>query len=516
MSQDVQAINPVVPLDYPDPDVIRVDDTYYMSTTTMHFMPGCEILRSYDLVNWEHATFVYHKLDSTPAQRLEGESNIYGKGMWASSLRHHEGKFYLIFAANDTRKTYLYTTENIEGTWEKSEIEGFYHDSSLLFDDDGRVYLVHGNRDVQLIELESDLSKPKENGVNRIVVSDRDNPNLAYEGAHFYKINNKYYLFLIRSLPDRWMRVEGCFVSDSIEGEFVGRDVLIDDRNYCGQGVAQGGIVDTPDGDWYAVLFQDHGAVGRIPILLPISWQDDFPVFGVDGKIPSDFKTNSTRPDYVYQPLVNSDDFKTSYPNEYGLAPIWQFNHEPVTADYQINHQEGFFEIKTSKTTDQLLQATNTLTQRMIFPSCAAEVTLDASHLNDGDVAGFGALQGAYGFAGITKDSGKYYLIMRSKPLENLEMQSFSTNKLAEKEWERIELDAPTVTLRIEADFWEMKDETKFFYQKDNEFVQIGPKHKVAFNLDHFVGCRFALFCYSTSEIGGSAKFSQFNYYQNN
>lgn len=512
MSNEIKAINPVVPLDYPDPDVIRVGDTYYMSSTTMHFLPGCEILRSYDLVNWEHATFVYHQLDSTPAQRLEDDSNIYGRGMWASTLRYHKGKFHLVFAANDTRKTYLYTSEQVEGPWEKSEIEGFYHDSSLFFDDDDRVYLVYGNRDIRLIELEEDLSKPKEGGINRIIVSDRDNPNLAYEGAHFYKINGKYYVFLIRSLPDRWMRVEGCFVSDSLEDEFTGGDVLIDDRNYCGQGVAQGGIVDTPDGDWYAVLFQDHGAAGRIPILVPISWKDDFPVFGVDGKIPTDFSTKSTRPGYEYKPLVNSDDFKTDYPNEFGLAPIWQFNHEPDKSGYHVNYDQGYFEITTTKLTDDLLQAKNTLTQRMLFPNCAAEVTIDASKLNDGDVTGFSAFQGAYGLIGMTKDQGQLYIIMKTKPLVNPGMQSFDPNQSEVKEWERIAIDSPIMTFRIEADFWQMKDTVRFLYQDGDDFKQLGPDHKVAFKLDHFVGCRFGLFAYSPKKIGGSAQFSQFKY----
>lgn len=117
------------------------------------------------------------------------------------------------------------------------------------------------------------MSGPKEGGIDRIVVSDEGNPNLGYEGTHFYKINGKYYLFFIHSLRSEWKRVEACFVSDSLEGEFIGKDVLNDDRGYCNQGVAQGGIVDTPDGRWYAMLFQDHGAVGRIPVLLPISWE---------------------------------------------------------------------------------------------------------------------------------------------------------------------------------------------------------------------------------------------------
>lgn len=144
--------NPITELDYPDPDVIRVDDTYYMVSTTMHFMPGCEILRSYDLIHWEHLSYVYERLDSTEEQRLVGEKNCYGKGMWAASLRYHKGMYYICFVANDTGKTYLYTADDIEGPWEKRIIEGFYHDCSLLFEDD-HVYIVSGNRNVRLQEL---------------------------------------------------------------------------------------------------------------------------------------------------------------------------------------------------------------------------------------------------------------------------------------------------------------------------------------------------------------------------
>lgn len=265
-----QEINPITRLDYPDPDVIRVDNTYYMVSTTMHFMPGCEILRSYDLVNWEHASYVYDVLDSTPGQKIEGEENIYGQGMWAASLRYHKGIFYVCFVANDTGKTYIYSAPSIEGPWKKSYIKGFYHDCSILFDDDDRVYIASGNKYIRLQELDADLSGPKEGGIDRIVVKDEGHPGLGYEGTHFYKINGKYYLFFIHSLRKEWKRVEACFVSDSLEGEFTGGDVLNDDMGYCNQGVAQGGIVDTPDGKWYAVLFQDRGAVGRIPVLVPI------------------------------------------------------------------------------------------------------------------------------------------------------------------------------------------------------------------------------------------------------
>jgi len=371
-------INPLIKMDYPDPDVIRVDDTYYMVTTTMYFMPGCEILRSYDLINWEHASYVYETLDGTASQKLIGNENIYGKGMWAATIRYHKNKFYVCFAANDTHITYLYVSENINGPWDKRYIKGFYHDCSLLFDNDDKVYIIYGNNDIWLTQLKDDLSAPLEGGLNKIIISDKGNNILGYEGSHFYKINGKYYIFLIHSKKDKWMRTEACFMSDTIDGDFKGSDVLEDDRGYCGQGVAQGGIVDTPDGKWYAILFQDSGAVGRIPILIPVSWKNDFPVFGENGKIPDEITVKSTRPDYVYTPLFGNDDFKSSSNK---LDYKWQFNHEPDKTAYKYDGENGRFELFANKVCNDVTQSTNTFTQRTLFPFCSAEVTVDASRL---------------------------------------------------------------------------------------------------------------------------------------
>ena len=225
-----------------------------MVSTTMYFFPGGEILRSRDLVHWEHLSYIYDSLDDTPGQRLEGTENIYGQGMWAACIRFHQGLFYVCFVANDTGKAYLYTASDPGGPWQRRPIQGFYHDCSLLFDQDGRVYISYGNRDIRITELKEDLSGPKLGGLDRVVVSDRGNPNLGYEGSHLYCINEKYYLFLIHSRRDRWRRTQACFTADSLEGEFTGGDVLDDDMGYWDQGVAQGGIVDTPEGQ--AVL---HG-----------------------------------------------------------------------------------------------------------------------------------------------------------------------------------------------------------------------------------------------------------------
>lgn len=116
------ALNPIIRMDYPDPDVIRVDDTYYMVSTTMYYMPGAVILRSYNLVDWEIASYVYDTLEDTPQENLEGTAHAYGKGMWAASIRYHKGTYYVCFVANDTHKTYLYQSESITGPWRKQNI----------------------------------------------------------------------------------------------------------------------------------------------------------------------------------------------------------------------------------------------------------------------------------------------------------------------------------------------------------------------------------------------------------
>ncbi len=524
-------VNPVTRLDYPDPDVIRVEDTYYMVSTTMHFMPGCEILRSYDLRNWERVTYVYDTLDSTPGQKLEGEENIYGKGMWAATIRYHKGTFYVCFVANDTHKTYLYTAKDIEGPWEKHTIEGFYHDCSLLFDDDDKVYIAYGNKNIYITELNDDLSAPREGGLHRLAVSDEGTPGLGYEGTHFYKINGRYYLFFIHSRWDRWRRTEACFVADSIDGEFVGGEVLDDDRGYCDQGVAQGGIVDTPDGKWYGVLFQDHGAVGRIPVLIPVTWKEGltvhreakpeeqsewlveapFPVFGDGGRIPEKFAVESTRSGYIYQPLVESDDFKGE------LKTCWQFNHEPDKALISQDKEKGSWKVTTDKVCTALTQAKNMITQRMLYPGCAAEVTVDGSGLKDGDFAGICALQGCYGAIGLARRDGKLYLAVRGVESQDSSLQPLAKNENCEVELISVPFEEERVRLRLEADFTEMRDVASFYYRSAafkmrNPWVKLLDNHKMYFKMDHFTGCRFGLVTYSTKVTGGSGEFGDFVY----
>lgn len=521
MNQEYQ-YNPITALDYPDPDVIRVGDTYYMVSTTMHFMPGCEILRSYNLVDWEHAAYVYETLDVTPKMTLENGQNAYGQGMWAATLRYHKGMFYICFVANDTRKTYLFMAEDICGPWVKKEIKGFYHDCSLLFDENDKVYIAYGNKDIYITQLKEDLSEPLEGGLHRLVVSDTGNNRLGYEGTHFYKINGRYYLFFIHSLKEEWKRVEACFSSDSLDGEFVGGDVLNDDMGYCNQGVAQGGIVDTPEGNWYAVLFQDRGAVGRIPILLPVTWEGAQPVFGREGKVPKSFSIPEGKPDYEYEKLTGSDDFKQDFTGSiteqirhygcFGLKSFWQFNHIPDMSLVSVDGEKGILSIRTDTLSSSVTQTKNILTQRMQFPKCSGAVTVNAADIKEGDYAGLCALQGCFGMVAVTKRDGKYFVVMQSKVAEDASLQASGKENMAGQEWEAVAVSDTTIRLKIQVDFAEQRDEAAFFCFTEGEWRKIGITHKLYFKMDHFTGCRFGLLMQATKETGGVAAFSDFVY----
>ena len=536
MSKMTTGSNPILRMDFPDPDVIFVDGVYYMITTTMHFLPGGQILRSYDLLNWEHAAYVYDLLDSTEGQRLTGDKYIYGKGMWAASLRYHKGTFYVVFVCNDTQKTYLYRADRIEGPWKKSEIRGFYHDCSLLFDDDERVYVVYGNRQIYLTELDADLTGPKEGGLSRLLLKDSDETPLGFEGTHIYKIDGRYYLFFIHSLADHWRRVEACFSSDSLTGDFRGGDVFDDDMGFRNSGIAQGAIVCGVDGIWNAVLFQDSGAIGRIPVVVPVKWEQG-PVLGIDGKVPAELTlpvSEKCPEGYEYAPLAGSDDFKYGFSWEdglreyssdkykrefgtFGLRSIWQFNHEPDLSLVERNEENGRLWIKTDKLSLNVNHTKNTITQRMIYPSCAAEVTIDCSRLSDGDCAGLVALQGDYCWAGVEKRDGKLYEVMYAHKSEEgpWDLSPVPGTKVEEREAQVMRGDGKPeelVRVRMEVLFEKEKDEAVCLTERDGSWQNIGKPHKLRFRLDHFTGARFGLFVYSTKSTGGQAGFSDFRY----
>ena len=509
-----QYANPVINSDFPDPDIIRVGDTYYMASTTMYFMPGGDILRSWDLVHWEFVGHVFETLEDTPAHRLEEGRQIYGQGMWAPSLRFHEDVFYLTFSCNDTHKSLLFRAKDPAGPWERLEMGGFFYDASLFFDEDGRVYIVHGNTALRITELETETWGPKPGGLDRVAVTDLPGQRLGYEGSHLYKRAGKYYLFTCH-MPQgsQYLKTQDCFLSDSLAGPFRKKTILDDDMDYRGFGIAQGGMVDTPEGDWYAFLFQDRGALGRAPVIMPMTFdREGFPVLGENGRTPRTILPVRGAPEHRYAPLNGSDDFRYE-PDGDGkvrLAPFWQFSHNPDPEGWSVTARPGAFRLTTRYTSPNLILARNTLTQRCAGPKSTAWVTLDGSGLEEGDFAGLCAWQGCYGAIALARRKGRYQLVMLGRPSAD------STNK-GEFDYDRPPVEyaavpaAPLVTLRVDVDF--SSDTAAFAYQRGTGIWQrVGVLQRLYFKLDLFTGCRFGLFCYSTIQPGGRADFLDFHF----
>lgn len=276
--------NPIIGADMPDPDLLRVGDTYYMVSTTMFYTPGAPILRSKDLCHWEIVSYVFETLEDNGIYRLENGRNAYGKGQWATSLTRHNGRFYACFVSHDCGKTYIFSTDDIEKSgWDRAEIGEVFHDMSFLFWE-GLPYLVYGNGKICIVELEPDLSGVREGGMRRVLIeTKKEGMRLRCEGCRALVRNGFLYLLLI-DWPENGGRREVCYRSRSLEGPFEFRVLMDDDCGFPGHGVAQGTLIDSEAGDWYAMLFQDRGASGRIPFLMPARWEDDWPILGMEAQ----------------------------------------------------------------------------------------------------------------------------------------------------------------------------------------------------------------------------------------
>lgn len=286
--------NPVIYSDVPDLDVIRVGDVYYMVSTTMHMSPGCPVMKSTDMVNWEIVNYVYDTLGDEDKMALRNGESDYGNGSWAASLRYFKEKYYVSFASLSTGKTYVYSTADIEnGPWHKSEFDGYLHDVSLLTDGD-KMYVVYGGGTALCRELSEDENGDITFGEEFTLIEHtaldnegnqvNDSVSYAVEGIHAYKIGDYYYLFIIQ-WPTGGRRQEICWRSKTLDSNgWESKKVFDSGLEFDGQmddaGVAQGGVVETADGKWYSYLFQDHGSVGRIPVLVPVEWEEGWPVFG--------------------------------------------------------------------------------------------------------------------------------------------------------------------------------------------------------------------------------------------
>ncbi|MCA9241886.1 MAG: glycoside hydrolase 43 family protein, partial [Planctomycetales bacterium] len=468
-------------------------------STTMHMSPGVPIMKSQDLVNWRLIGYAYETLGENAALRLENGENAYGAGSWASSLRRHDGLFYLTTFSSTTGKTHVYATRDIEhGAWMARTFQPMLHDHSLFFDDNGSTYMVYGAGDIRLVELTPDVSGLKPGGLNQVIIKNAsrvagDNVGLPAEGSQLIKVDGKYYLFNI-TWPRGGMRTVLVHRADKITGPYEGR-VALQDR-----GIAQGCIIDTPQGDWCAYLFRDSGAVGRVPYISPITWEDGWPVIGIDGRVPDELDIPAgDQGASGASGIVASDEFDRAA-GDPPLPLAWQWNHNPVGEHWSLKSRPGWLRLTTFRRDSSVIEARNTLTQRTFGPVCSAATAIDVTHMKDGDSAGLVALQRFHGYVGVSMADGKKSIVMVLGGPDGTRVV------------ERAPLEVSAVHLKIECDFRDRADKAYCCYSQDGEsWATIGEPLRMRYTLPHFMGYRFGLFNFSSEQPGG---FVDFDYYR--
>lgn len=489
-------MKPLFTTDMPDPDVIRVGDTYYMVSTTMFLMPGAPILSSKDLIHWKIISYVFATIDDHENYRLENGKHGYGKGQWATSLTYRNGKFYVCFVCHDMGKTFIYSTDDPTKTgWDKIEMDEVFHDMSFLFWEE-RAYLVYDNGSIKIAELKEDLSGLKEGGLRKLLFeAPSENIGLRCEGCRAIVKDGMIYLLFI-DWPKGGVRREVCYRSTSPEGPYESKVVFEETCGREGRGIAQGTLIDDANGNWYAMFFQDRGASGRIPYLFHAKWENGWPV--IEHEPCGAFE----------ETFIESGLFSNSFLNEEGeLHKAWQWNHNPLDGYYSFTEVPGGLRLITGHLATGLLDARNTITQRTIEPGCTCVAKMDCSHLKIGDYAGICAFQGKYGQLGINMTPEGPSILLKQK-----KGTSFGVGKIVhdvEAEFDEWSLavtpeQAANIYFEIEYAYSEEKDVATFFYSFDGEnWTEIGAPMQMVFTLDMFIGYRAAIFCYATKEIGG-------------
>ena len=404
-------VNPILCADYSDPDVIRVDNKYYMVASDFHFI-GMQILESDDMVNWRIVTQVYNRFD------LPGwdTNERYAGGSWAPAIRYHDGKFWIYFCTPH-EGLFMTQAERPEGPWSPLHmVKAVWHweDPCPFWDDDGQAYLgrsQHGAGPIIVHKMSADGRSLLDDGVTVYT-------GPVAEGTKFLKRNGFYYL----SIPEGgvgtgWQTV---LRAKNIYGPYEKR-VVLEQGTTRVNGPHQGAIVDTPQGEWWFYHFQHDGALGRVVHLQPMWWNDDWPIIGVDidrngvGEPVAVW----TKPNVAanegashMSPLVcngaekrhlpqTSDDFENAV-----LSPQWQWNHNPDNNAWSLTEHKGQLTLHALPA-ENFFKARNTLTQKVMGYQSLATIAIDVSHMAEGARCGLACMGKTNELLGIAKVNGQ-------------------------------------------------------------------------------------------------------------
>lgn len=469
--------NPVIPADFPDPDVILVDGTYYMVSTTMFVFPGVTLLKSKDLVNWQYCSNAVPRFDFSPCYNLDG-CNRYAHGQWATSLKYNNGLFYLLFITLD-EGGFICSASHPEGPWEIRKLPKGFYDPGLFFDDDGRIYVAHGYNKISITELDRSFAPISRDS---LVYTGDIRPGL--EGTHVYRIGGLYYLYCTYGGRDGF---QVALRSKNIYGPYEQHVVIRDTTPGVNFGVHQGALIHTPKGEWWTLLFVDSGPFGRFPSLHPVTWVDGWPLAGVDGKAVVRYRKPQTEVTEPITTFPTSDEF-----NGTTLGMQWGWNHNPDPARWSLTQRPGTLRLTTGRIVNQLPEAPNMLTQRPFacydtsVPTTGT-VKMETGHMEDGDVAGLAVFQDPYAYIAVKQEQGVQQLVMVNN---GMTIASASLGS------------AKTVYLRAIAS--NHTEKAVFEYSVDNHtFKPLGNELAMKFNLKIFTGNKFGIFNFATQKTGG-------------
>lgn len=406
--------NPVLHADYSDPDVCAVGEDYFLTASSFNCTPGLPILHSKDLVNWKIVNYALKKVE--PVEYYNEPR--HGKGVWAPSIRFHEGVFYIYWGDPDFG-IFMVKTRDPYGEWDKPVLvkagKGMI-DPCPLWDDDGRVYLAHawaGSR----AKFNSVLTVCEMNKEGTAVISDpvlvfdgNDGVNHTIEGAKFYKRNGFYYLFApAGGVVSGWQLV---MRSKDVYGPYEARIVMAQGKTDI-NGPHQGGWVDTPAGESWFLHFQDKGAYGRVLHLNPMKWVNDWPVIGVDkdgdgcGDPVSRYRKPKTDKTYPIETPVESDEFDT---RKLGLQWEWHANYQDV---FGFTTNMGYARIyghELSPHFKNFWEVPNLLMQKFPAEEFTATAKLKVSAKDDGQLSGLIIMGWDYSWIGVEKQGEKFLL----------------------------------------------------------------------------------------------------------
>lgn len=320
--------NPIIHADYSDPDVIRVGDDYYMTSSSFSHLPGLPILHSKDFVNWK---IISHAVSNYPLNEFNKPQ--HGNGIWAPAIRHHYGEFYIYFGDPDNG-IFMTKAKDARGPWEPLQLirraKGWI-DPCPFWDDDGNSYLVHAwarsrsgiKHIITINKMSSDGKALLDDGVQ--VFCDSLNHN-TIEGPKLYKRNGYYYIFApAGGVKPGWQTV---LRSRNIYGPYEAKKVLEQGSTKI-NGPHQGAWVQTQTGEDWFIHFQDKYAYGRIVHLQPLKWENDWPTVGGDydkngiGEPVLLFKKPNVGKKYSVNVPQTSDEFSE---RKIGLQWQWQSN----------------------------------------------------------------------------------------------------------------------------------------------------------------------------------------------